>query len=459
MRSLIVFLRRSGIAAIVALCAALAVPFGAYACTTNDMLDLIGSVEAPQGYNQVYSGVKLMPPAPITTMTVREVLEWQRQASRTAVSSAAGRYQVIRETLEGQVTRGVVSLNDRFDERTQDRIGRSLLEATGYRSGSTDPAVANRISGVWAALPRVTGAGRGESTYAGVAGNHALLTAESYEAFLACEIGIDEVDRLAGFARVAINVGLGIEEALEAIRAASERTAEGFKDYALWLLWALFAVQIVMTVGRLIMAGESLETLMTSIVFLFPMVIFLYVIIDNFGPVLRWISVAATGISNDTLGLEDYALPTLVRDRMVLFIRNIEAGMAMDKGTLGAVIGYTFFSVVVLAVQAAVILYYYAKALIVLASTSILLATGALHGTRGIALAVLSRFLGVFLQLIAMNLMLYVSLDLMKGFSAVPEVISRASMALGMDIIALILMFSVPKSMVKLAVIRGGSYT
>jgi hypothetical protein len=291
-----------------------------------------------------------------------------------------------------------------------------------------------------------------------VAGNHALLTAESYEAFLACEIGLEDVDRLASLARVAIDIGLGIEQTLEAIKLAAERTADAFKDYALWLLWALFAVQIVMTVGRLLMAGESLETLLTSFVFLLPMVVLLYVIIENFGPVMRWVSLAATGISNDTLGLEDYALPTLVRDRMILFIRNIEAGIAMDKAVLGLVIGLTLLSVLVLAVQVAVILFYYAKSLIVLASTSILLATGALHGTRGIAFAVLSRFLGVFLQLIVLNLLMYMSLDLMKGFSAEPEVIARSSLALSIDVIVLILMISVPMSITRLAVIRGGSF-
>lgn len=430
----------------------------AVACTTNDVLDLIGSVEAPQGYNQVYSGVRVTPPAPLTTMTVREVLAWQREASRTAVSSAAGRYQVIRATLENQVTRGVVSLDDRFDRRTQDRIGRALLDATGYRNGSTDPAVANRISGVWAALPRVSGPGRGVSTYEGVAGNHALLTAESFEAFLACEIGIDDVDRLVALGRVAINIGLGIEEILEAIKVAAEQTAEAFQEYALLLLWALFAVQIVMTVGRLLMAGESLETLLTSFVFLLPMVILFYVIIANFGEVIRWVTIAATDISNDTLGLADYALPTLVRDRMVLFIRNIEAGIAMNSNALSLVIGATILSVLVLAVQVAVVLFYYAKSLIVLASTSILLATGALHGTRGIALAVLSRFLGVFLQLIALNLLMYVSLDLMKGFSAEPEIIARSTLALSIDLIVLILMISVPRNIVRLAVIRGGNF-
>ena len=125
------------------------VSFGkAYGCTESEMLDLIGSLEAPEGYDQVYGGVKLAPPRPITSMRVYEVIEWQREASRTAVSSAAGRYQVIRATLERMVERGVVHKNERFSPGVQDRIGRFLLRETGYRSGPISHKTANRIAGV-----------------------------------------------------------------------------------------------------------------------------------------------------------------------------------------------------------------------------------------------------------------------------------------------------------------------
>ena len=69
------------------------------------MLNMIGALEAPAGYDQVYSGVVDHPPRRITTMTVDEVLAWQRQTVRTSVSSAAGRYQIIRPTLQGLLER------------------------------------------------------------------------------------------------------------------------------------------------------------------------------------------------------------------------------------------------------------------------------------------------------------------------------------------------------------------
>ncbi len=163
---------------------ALAVPlwfcaFGAMACTERTMLELIGTLEAPKGYDQVYSGVSVQPPRPITTMTVGEVLEWQRLASRTSVSTAAGRYQVIRGTLSNMVDQGVVSVDDIYSPRTQDRLVVHLLRSTGYRNGSTSPEVANR-----AALPLVSGPRKGLSAYHGIANNKARTTPANVLAML-----------------------------------------------------------------------------------------------------------------------------------------------------------------------------------------------------------------------------------------------------------------------------------
>jgi len=161
---------------------------GAMACTERTMLELIGTLEAPKGYDQVYSGVSVQPPRPITTMTIGEVLDWQRLASKTSVSSAAGRYQVIRGTLSNLVDQGVVSVDDIYNPRTQDRIGLHLLRSTGYRNGTTSPEVANRVAGIWAALPQIGGPEAGLSVYEGYAGNHALISAPSYQGVLDCSL-------------------------------------------------------------------------------------------------------------------------------------------------------------------------------------------------------------------------------------------------------------------------------
>ena len=159
------------------------------ACNETTMLDFIGSLEAPGGFDTVYYGVRIAPPRPITTMSVGEVLDWQRRTVRGgSVSSAAGRYQIVRPTLKRLVDTGVVSRGETFDAATQQRLGLHLLRETGYRAGDTSAATANRIAGVWAALPRIGGPGAGRSVYEGIAGNHALVKAGTYRGVLECRI-------------------------------------------------------------------------------------------------------------------------------------------------------------------------------------------------------------------------------------------------------------------------------
>ncbi|PJE25761.1 hypothetical protein SAMN06297129_2452 [Pseudooceanicola antarcticus] len=154
------------------------------AFNVQNILDLIGSAEAPGGYNQVYGGSKLSPPRPITTMTVGEVLNWQDSSvAAGSASSAAGRYQVIRGTLRDQVRQGTVSLSDTFDANTQDRIAVSLMEAQGlnsYQSGNMSAEdFGNRLARVWAGLPVLTGTKAGRSYYDGYAGNSATVSTSS----------------------------------------------------------------------------------------------------------------------------------------------------------------------------------------------------------------------------------------------------------------------------------------
>lgn len=427
----------------------------AQACTSGAMLDLIGSVEAPEGYNQVYGGVKLSPPAPITTMTVREVLAWQRQASRTAVSSAAGRYQIIRATLDGLVGRGVVSLDDRFSPATQDRLGRALLADAGYRDGATDAGTANRVAGIWAALPRVSGAGRGASVYEGVAGNHALLDADSYMSYMACGMGLDEVTLRSGVVRAGVKIGREVEDMLIAMREQSDRMAGAATDFAQALLWIMLTVQLVLTVGRAMLTDESLETIVASVMFLFPVTLLMLVFVVNFGEILQWIAISATRLSNETLGLEDFSLTTLIRDRVILILRNIEAASAMDYSYLLSVGLVSLMEVVVVALQMGLIVFVYAKVLIVLGGASFLLALGPLQGGMIAARNVLQRLLGSFLELVVINFVLFVCLSLTKNLSAEPEIISRAFVALMLDVLALVLLYALPRSVAKLAIIRG----
>ena len=153
------------------------------------LLDLIGRLEAPRGYDDYYRGVAAPPPAPLTAMTVAGVLAWQARIDVRSKSEAAGRYQITEATLRRLVRRLGVPGSARFDAALQDRLAGHLLDRAGwpaFRAGRLTPrAFGTRLAGTWAALPVLKGRTRGLSRYHGLAGNRALITAARMERFLA----------------------------------------------------------------------------------------------------------------------------------------------------------------------------------------------------------------------------------------------------------------------------------
>jgi hypothetical protein len=139
------------------------------------VLDLIGSVEGPDGYDDVTLATSLQPDKPITKMTIGEVLAFQdRIIASGANSSAIGRYQFIRSTLAEMVEKMGLDENVIFDRRTQDYLARKKLVRCGfYERDMSDARVANCLARTWAALPIVSGPQRGLSHYHGRAGNSA----------------------------------------------------------------------------------------------------------------------------------------------------------------------------------------------------------------------------------------------------------------------------------------------
>lgn len=160
----------------------------------NGLLGLIGSLEAPAGYDQVYGGSKIRTPRPLTKMTVDEVLNWQsRSVAAGSKSSAAGRYQIIRKTLRSLKHQGHVRGTDLFNKSTQDRLGRVLLERRGlsrFQSGKINATqFAQNLSQEWASLPAATRdrKGRkatGQSYYAGDGLNRSHTTIDRVLSFL-----------------------------------------------------------------------------------------------------------------------------------------------------------------------------------------------------------------------------------------------------------------------------------
>lgn len=148
---------------------------------TRGLLDFIGSIEGPAGYDDYYRGVSSGPPRPLTSMTIREVLAWQDRIDAASNSEAAGRYQIMEDTLRGTVRANGIDLDKRFDATTQDELAEILLKGRGWDPNRTDYVnMGNAIAYEWAALPVCSGVKKGRSAYDGLAGNHSLTSCEAY---------------------------------------------------------------------------------------------------------------------------------------------------------------------------------------------------------------------------------------------------------------------------------------
>ena len=97
-----------------------------------DLFSTIAKGESTD-YNTISGTSKIKPPQPLTEMTVGEVRDWQdRSVDAGSASSAAGRFQIIRSTMDSLIDKGIISRDDKFDEETQRRAYADLLERRGY---------------------------------------------------------------------------------------------------------------------------------------------------------------------------------------------------------------------------------------------------------------------------------------------------------------------------------------
>jgi muramidase (phage lysozyme) len=145
---------------------------------TAPLRSLIRSLEAPQGYNQIYGGISTSdyPSIPVTQMTVGQVLDWQDSIDSKYPSEATGGYQFMEDTLRGLVSSGVASKSELFSPAVQERLATALMVKRGlnnYIAGSiSDVTFAQNLSKEWASLPAQTKdrkgrAATGQSYYAG----------------------------------------------------------------------------------------------------------------------------------------------------------------------------------------------------------------------------------------------------------------------------------------------------
>jgi len=149
---------------------------------TADLLNTIARVESKDNYN-AYFGNPNNASIQFTSMTVNDVLAWQKQfVEQGSSSSAVGRYQFINSTLRGLVHELKIDESVRFDEALQDRLAVALLERRGIRE-YVDKKIsreefAHRLSKEWAALPKAIGENPEQSYYAGDGLNKAQLDVE-----------------------------------------------------------------------------------------------------------------------------------------------------------------------------------------------------------------------------------------------------------------------------------------
>lgn len=116
----------------------------------------------------------------LTDMTIGEIMSRAAKPSDNAQKRqseglifAAGRYQIIPDTLKGLVDAGIATKDEKFSPEVQDRLGMELIRQTGAlkmaSEGRYDEAQ-NALAKVWAGIPLATdlnGKKAGQSYYAG----------------------------------------------------------------------------------------------------------------------------------------------------------------------------------------------------------------------------------------------------------------------------------------------------
>jgi conjugal transfer mating pair stabilization protein TraG len=151
----------------------------------NSLLDFIAIKESNGNYNIVIGGDTV---DDFSTYSIGDVYDLQQQLlSQGKPSSAVGRYQFVRATLEAMVKQAGLSVDDKFTPEVQDHLAYVDLVNHGYKlwlaGTKSDTDFAHSLSCEWASLPDPQN--EGKSHYDGVGPNHAGQTLEAVYAALA----------------------------------------------------------------------------------------------------------------------------------------------------------------------------------------------------------------------------------------------------------------------------------
>jgi hypothetical protein len=157
-----------------------------YGANDAEFMNFVGSIEAPQGFSDVFNGVPFLPDSLVETKTIEEILTYQRSLRAYGTESTAiGRYQFIYKTLLYVVDVLNVDKNRIFDSEMQTFLARYLMEQCGfYDTSIPTTALGNCLAGQWASLPLLSGVNKGKSAYADVGSNKALTSTVQYREIL-----------------------------------------------------------------------------------------------------------------------------------------------------------------------------------------------------------------------------------------------------------------------------------
>jgi len=153
---------------------------------SNSLLAFIAKHESRNNFDVVWGGIaaKDRPKKALTSMTIKEVLNWQESIDARYPSEAAGGYQILEDTLRPLPPAAGLLFSDLFNESNQNALATVLLKRRGmdkYLSGGiTAEDFANNLAKEWASLPVVTGKGKGKSFYAGDGMNKSLVSVDEF---------------------------------------------------------------------------------------------------------------------------------------------------------------------------------------------------------------------------------------------------------------------------------------
>ena len=144
----------------------------------DELLEFIAWPESRGDIDIVYGGIKLKdrPPNKLSTMTIGEVLAWQDSIDSQYPSEAAGKFQIMEDTLRGLYKQAGLTTGSLYSAVNQKKLAIALLKRRGlddYLNGSiTTLKFADNLSKEWASLPatikdRKGRPATGQSYYAG----------------------------------------------------------------------------------------------------------------------------------------------------------------------------------------------------------------------------------------------------------------------------------------------------